>query len=252
MIKFFRHIRRSLIQENKMGKYFKYAIGEILLVVIGILIALQINNWNENKKNHQQELNLLNQLRSDLTENKIEIKDIIKRLNVNSMAMDSLIKRLKKPELEQAISVYTALIHRKSFFTNSNSGYKLLGNGMAKLISNDSLLYSILQLYEKDFPNIKSQENLMNDRIEEKIYPLTNRLFKINPNVTIRIKEFDAVASEIYKPINYKTISSNHEYINSLIQLRKTFKSRLSHLRTTEKKLDEIITMLNKELQTSE
>jgi hypothetical protein len=50
MIKFFRHIRKSLIQEHNMGKYVKYAIGEILLVVMGILIALQINNWNENKK----------------------------------------------------------------------------------------------------------------------------------------------------------------------------------------------------------
>ena len=55
MIKFFRHIRRSLIQKNQMGKYFKYAIGEILLVVIGILIALQINNWNEDRKLKKEE-----------------------------------------------------------------------------------------------------------------------------------------------------------------------------------------------------
>jgi len=48
MIKFFRKIRQNLLRENKTGKYFKYAIGEITLVVIGILIALQINNWNEN------------------------------------------------------------------------------------------------------------------------------------------------------------------------------------------------------------
>ena len=50
MIKFFRKIRQNLLMENKTGKYFKYAIGEIVLVVIGILIALQINNWNENQK----------------------------------------------------------------------------------------------------------------------------------------------------------------------------------------------------------
>ena len=50
MSKFFRHIRKTLLEQNKMGKYFKYAIGEILLVVIGILIALQINTWNENRK----------------------------------------------------------------------------------------------------------------------------------------------------------------------------------------------------------
>ncbi len=50
MKKFFRKIRRSLLEEGKIGKYFKYAIGEIILVVIGILIALQINNWNENRR----------------------------------------------------------------------------------------------------------------------------------------------------------------------------------------------------------
>ncbi len=49
MIKFFRHIRKRLLTENKLSKYLLYAIGEIVLVVIGILIALQINNWNTSK-----------------------------------------------------------------------------------------------------------------------------------------------------------------------------------------------------------
>ena len=70
MVKFFRHIRKSLIEQSKMGKYFKYAIGEILLVVIGILIALQINNWNENKKlkakTHEYYSQLLEDLNKDL------------------------------------------------------------------------------------------------------------------------------------------------------------------------------------------
>jgi len=50
MIKFFRNIRKSLLMENKTSKYLKYAIGEIVLVVIGILIALQVNNWNQERK----------------------------------------------------------------------------------------------------------------------------------------------------------------------------------------------------------
>lgn len=50
MIKFFRHIRQPLLSENKFSKYLLYAIGEIVLVVIGIPIALQINNWNEQRK----------------------------------------------------------------------------------------------------------------------------------------------------------------------------------------------------------
>ena len=61
MIKFFRHIRQNLISEDKTSKYFKYAIGEIVLVVIGILIALQINNWNQKRL---QQLTLINYYQS--------------------------------------------------------------------------------------------------------------------------------------------------------------------------------------------
>ncbi|HMC01869.1 MAG TPA: DUF6090 family protein [Flavobacteriaceae bacterium] len=66
MIKFFRIIRKKLLAEGKTTNYLKYAIGEIVLVVIGILIALQINNWNEERKV---------QLKADLYKNKI-IKDL--------------------------------------------------------------------------------------------------------------------------------------------------------------------------------
>ena len=54
MLKFFHQIRKRLLSENRFSKYLFYAVGEILLVVIGILIALQINNWNNNKKNEQK------------------------------------------------------------------------------------------------------------------------------------------------------------------------------------------------------
>ena len=72
MIKFFRKIRQNLLMENKTGKYFKYAIGEIVLVVIGILIALQINNWNEQRKEKSLEKELINLLITDLEEKKDE------------------------------------------------------------------------------------------------------------------------------------------------------------------------------------
>ena len=69
MIKFFRKIRQNLIIENKTGKYFKYAIGEIFLVVIGILIALQINNWNEKVKKEEKIQILLNDVLNELHQN---------------------------------------------------------------------------------------------------------------------------------------------------------------------------------------
>lgn len=66
MIKFFRHIRQKLLSENKFSRYLLYAIGEIVLVVIGILIALQINNWNENRKSFLSEQTLYKKLIIDL------------------------------------------------------------------------------------------------------------------------------------------------------------------------------------------
>lgn len=66
MIKFLRKIRQNLLSEGKTGKYLKYAFGEILLVVIGILIALGINNWNENRKNKQAEKIVLDNIYENL------------------------------------------------------------------------------------------------------------------------------------------------------------------------------------------
>jgi len=66
MIKFFRKIRQKTLTENKFGQYLTYGIGEIILVVIGILIALQINNWNENRKNSNEEIAILQSLDKNL------------------------------------------------------------------------------------------------------------------------------------------------------------------------------------------
>jgi len=66
MLKFYRTIRKKLIEQNNVRKYLLYAIGEILLVVIGILIALQINNWNEQKKIRAYELTMLQEVNESL------------------------------------------------------------------------------------------------------------------------------------------------------------------------------------------
>ena len=69
MIKFFRKIRQNMIKENKASKYLLYAIGEIVLVVIGILIAISINNWNENNKLAKKETTLLISLQKEIEAN---------------------------------------------------------------------------------------------------------------------------------------------------------------------------------------
>src|SRR5210317_2143230 len=81
MIKFFRHIRQNLIMENKTSRYFKYAIGEIVLVMIGILLALQINNWNENRKNKIQLQSIFSAIEDDLKMDINDIDTLISKMN---------------------------------------------------------------------------------------------------------------------------------------------------------------------------
>ncbi|MBD0832415.1 DUF6090 family protein [Aestuariibaculum sediminum] len=89
MIKFFRNIRRTLLNEGKTNKYIKYAIGEIVLVVIGILIALQINNWNENRKTTNKTQKYYHGILSELKVTANAIEDF-------QIYLDSTIQKNKK------------------------------------------------------------------------------------------------------------------------------------------------------------
>tara|TARA_R110002111_G_scaffold204953_2_gene269632 strand:- start:1280 stop:2002 length:723 start_codon:yes stop_codon:yes gene_type:complete len=91
MIKFFRKTRYNLMEKNKKGKYLKYAIGEIILVVIGILIALQINNWNENRKLKNNEKIILTDLIEDLKLDYNAFNEDTKQLEKQLKLVDELI-----------------------------------------------------------------------------------------------------------------------------------------------------------------
>ena len=92
MIKFFRNIRQKMLTDNKFSKYLLYAIGEIILVVIGILIALQINNSNESRKLRKQELHYLENLKTDL---KLNIAELNKYIKVRNSRIESANKILE-------------------------------------------------------------------------------------------------------------------------------------------------------------
>lgn len=157
MIKFFSKIRYSLIKQNKSGKYFKYAIGEIILVVIGVLIALSINNWNENRKNSIKEIQFLEGFKNDLMANKTELNRVIKKAEITSNSSDSILK-LKRRELESlGIKSFVRFMMDATGFTvyqtQEGTIQGIMGSGNLDVISNDSIRLAIgsWQANLKDF-----------------------------------------------------------------------------------------------------
>lgn len=93
MIGFFRRIRKKLADQNKFLQYSRYAIGEIVLVVIGILIALSINNWNEGRKNDLKETLLIKNIVEDLSLDSIHIGQSLNELADQMLVVDDLIAK---------------------------------------------------------------------------------------------------------------------------------------------------------------
>jgi Family of unknown function (DUF6090) len=152
MIKFFRKIRQNLLMENKTGKYIKYAIGEILLVVIGILIALSINNWNEDRKNRLKEAVYLEGIKTDL-EWDIKYLDFLTPFNTTRIkeyaSLDSLVKLRSDKIFEIEFSeIFNLSDQTGTFYPRSGAYSSLINENSAGLIQNKELLANIKLLYD--------------------------------------------------------------------------------------------------------
>lgn len=109
MIKFFRHIRKRLVSENKLSKYLLYAIGEIVLVVIGILIALSINNWNEGRLALDKERTTLSNLNSEFSENLKDLDSINTILLRTIQANESIFNMIQVEPIQDSKTIDSLL-----------------------------------------------------------------------------------------------------------------------------------------------
>ena len=173
MIKFFRKIRQNLLIENKTGKYLKYAIGEIILVVIGILIALQINNWNEARKDKITEQKVLKTLRSDFKSNIAQLQDNIDETEIMVSDISQLFKLFRMTQSELSLipidSIKTDIKGYATFNPSDGALTSLLLSGELNIINNDSLKNKLT-----NWPNLvndaKEDENLLVENITKDLW----------------------------------------------------------------------------------
>lgn len=148
MIKIFQHIRKAMIKENKVSKYLLYAIGEIVLVVIGILIALQINNWNEQRKVDTEVLKVLNEVRSNLISDSLQIQKTIDLKEEDIRIQSVLIQALESGNIPyDSIAYHLGWVMMARRIVLVDNGYQLMKKFGLERIKDQALRNDLINYY---------------------------------------------------------------------------------------------------------
>jgi hypothetical protein len=251
MIKLFRHIRKSLLSEGNTGKYLKYAIGEIILVVIGILIALQINNWNENRKLNDHRKELISNLITDFTATNENIDLAIKKREDELDRMNTfygLIKNKKQTiSVDSLRKLSTVFFAEDNFKPNISSYNEAVSNGDLKLLKNRLFTKNIETFFEaidsyKLIHNFGG-ENYFNGSVLElrkslgslQSIVIGRNNFNAMPYRKLSYFEFIAIMNE---PLTTATFENNYIIKRNLTNHLNTMKSSCESIITTLNKLD--------------
>ncbi len=164
MIKFFRKIRYNLMEKNKTGKYLKYAIGEIILVVIGILFALQINNWNLKNVQKKEGRTYLTSIKSNLVQDTLALRLTIQNIKLTLKTLDSTAGLISMNEsiLLKGPDITQAMLTTHNFVTENTSVEDLTSSGKFNLIDNQKIAQLTLLYYN----NIENNVGIFNRSIE--------------------------------------------------------------------------------------
>ena len=178
MIKFFRKIRQRLLTENKFSKYLLYAIGEIVLVAIGILIAVQINNKNIENQRRGLEISILNEILNNLEDDMEQINDELYSNKVVMRADSIIIANIRsRASYNDSIAGYLRISEMYPHLDSKESGYLLLESKGIDLILNDSLRIRITDFYNRDYPYFRKYEKERTDIVQSIIKPYLTKHF---------------------------------------------------------------------------
>jgi len=241
MIKFFRKIRQNLLMENKTGKYFKYAIGEIVLVVIGILIALQINNWNEIKKEKNQSIFYHQQLVNDL------------QIVISSLEADMNWAKIVKTEINKATAILdtgNANAPNLKTLDFAIGNYFRLNRQLPEITSYEEMKSSgqLYLIYNKSLRNdisdyLRIHVNTAN--IYAELNTKVNQSKFLDPYV--KFDENNTLRSDLYT-YDFMELSTNKIVVNTLSRYAFHWEAKYSFANILKEETEKLISKINKEL----
>lgn len=264
MIKLLRNIRKNLLKEGKTTRYFKYAIGEIILVVIGILIALQINNWNQQSQNRKQEQQLLQQL---LIEYNSNLHQINAKIFLRNEGINSAIKLLSYRSLDNQEIQYDSvnrhlsrLINRPTFDPELGVSTELINSGKLYILSNAELRNKI-SAFPSSLSELREEEIVILNLVEERFTPFLIEHYQvggvmseflddeqIRKMVTITESSKGKSVKDLFPPSDANALLTHpdfEDYISILISNTTYTNDQSAGVKL---KIEEIISLLKKEI----
>ena len=264
MIKFFRKIRQHLLMENKTGKYFKYAIGEIVLVVIGILIALQINTWNQNRQDRKQEQKILVQL---LNEYKNNLFQLNQKISIRNATISSSFKLLNYKNDEtlnvvaDSFNLHLGRIFlRPTFDPELGVTTELTSSGKLYLLTNASLRNNITS-FPSFLGELREEEMVIYNQVEEQLTPFVIKYYQfgkiigemfnddyIKKQTTFVIAEGHKSVIDLFTQVDFKPLLKHPDFEDYLALMISNTIYTNEQSEGVKKKIEDIILLINEEL----
>ena len=210
-----------MIKENRVSKYLLYAIGEIVLVVIGILIALQINNWNQHQQELKKEEQIIASLHVEFNQNKALIKTRIDAVQKSTDACNQLMEILLIGETSKNAKYIDSLLYWAveygPFIPNNNTYTEIINTGEIQLLTNDVVKNALFE-YNRELDNNSTTYKMLEKWIEEGILPyLTDHIAIRNIDTYGLIgwenkSRFDAGFDKLIDDRKFENVIDNNVY----------------------------------------
>jgi hypothetical protein len=237
MIKLFRNIRQNLLAEGKTSKYLKYAIGEIILVVIGILIALSLNNWNENRKIAKFENEILTLIDQNLEQDSTLISIELSKGKKAMELTDLLLAQVAKQNYNDSLNRWMGKIISFERFKSQSSAFEVLKAKGIENISDKELQVELISYYD---------ENLF--KLYESLNDVLNS-FNVDWIPIIKSDFSDFKFMKNCTPIDSKSFFEKQSSIIMFKLFRDNRSGEVEKLENALAKISEIRTLIKKDLK---
>ncbi|SFZ93950.1 hypothetical protein SAMN05428642_103450 [Flaviramulus basaltis] len=221
MIKLFRNVRKNLLNEGKTSKYIKYAVGEIVLVVIGILIALQINNWNQNRVSKIEELSILKNIHSEFIQNKKVLQSTIHKNSIclnTSITLINLVGQDNETINKQNVdSLFYYALEAGTFRPSENTIFDLLQSGRLQLLQNENLK-DLLYEWTRSMKSVDVSFKRVELKIDNELIPYLSKKYSLKDidvygNLKWKNKTLLKVDKlQIFEDIEFENIMDDYLY----------------------------------------